>query len=84
MKQAIFNGVTLWLGMYAITCTLFYIETGSLAKGALLGLLSATLKTIWGIIHKVSIAQKPVEAKPSGEAVKVVAGTVGTGEGIAA
>jgi hypothetical protein len=42
---------TLWLGMYAITTCLFWFETGSVAKGASLGLLSATLKTVWGLLH---------------------------------
>lgn len=44
--------ISLFLGMYFITCLLFYIESGSIAKGALFGLISASLKTIWAQIHK--------------------------------
>ena len=45
------RGITLWLGMYGITSILFYIETGSVGKGLMLGLVSATLKTLWSICH---------------------------------
>jgi hypothetical protein len=43
---------SLWLGMYGITLTLFWIETGSPVKGLLLGLLSASLKTVWAKLHQ--------------------------------
>lgn len=39
----------LWLGMYCITVTLFWLESGSVATGAAFGLVSASLKTIWSI-----------------------------------
>lgn len=38
-------------GMYAITFTLFMIETGCLWKAATMGLLSAVLKSAYGLVH---------------------------------
>lgn len=43
--------LTMFAGMYAITVTLFTVETGSFLKGLLVGLLAASLKTVWAIIH---------------------------------
>ncbi len=52
MLRKFHRPMTLWMGMYAITMTLFWIETGSPTKGILLGLLSASLKTAWSSLHK--------------------------------
>jgi hypothetical protein len=43
--------LTLWLGMYAITALLFWSESGKLTTGLLFGLVSATLKTLWSLVH---------------------------------
>ena len=37
--------------MYAITVTLFTVETGSFVKGLVVGLLAASLKTVWAVAH---------------------------------
>ena len=42
---------TLFAGMYVITITLFWIESGSITTGLLFGLVSATLKTSWSWVH---------------------------------
>lgn len=46
------RGITLFVGMYGITVTLFWVETGSLVTGLIFGLLGASLKTVWSIVHK--------------------------------
>lgn len=38
-------------GMYAITFTLFWLETGCLWKAASMGLVSAVLKSAYGLFH---------------------------------
>ena len=43
--------LTLFVPMYLVTLTAFWIETGSLAKGAGIGLLIASVKTVVGSIH---------------------------------
>jgi uncharacterized membrane protein len=43
--------LTMFAGMYAITVSLFTIETGSFLKGLLVGLIAASLKTVWATVH---------------------------------
>lgn len=43
--------LSLWLGMYLITVVLFWFETGSVATGLYMGLISASLKTMWSVVH---------------------------------
>jgi hypothetical protein len=43
--------LTMFAGMYAITVSLFTIETGSFLKGLLVGLIAASLKTAWATVH---------------------------------
>lgn len=43
--------LTLFAGMYAITVTLFTLETGSFLAGLGIGLVAASLKTIWASLH---------------------------------
>jgi uncharacterized membrane protein len=42
---------TLWFGMYCVTLALFTYETGDPLKGAVFGLVAATLKTLWSMAH---------------------------------
>ena len=46
------NPVTLWLGVYAISVSLFYYESRSLALALKMALASSTLKTGWALLHK--------------------------------
>lgn len=43
--------LTMFLGMYAITVTLFTFETGSFLTGLYMGLLAASFKTAWAVTH---------------------------------
>jgi uncharacterized membrane protein len=43
--------LTMFAGMYAITVSLFTIETGSFLKGLFVGLIAASLKTVWAQVH---------------------------------
>ena len=69
--------IVLWLGMYVITLTLFWYESGSIVKGLGFGLVSATLKTIWSHIHHHYFHTPPdnlkvleeIESAENGEAV---------------
>lgn len=46
------NPVTLWLGVYAISVSLFYYESRSLSLALKMALASSTLKTGWALLHK--------------------------------
>lgn len=60
MKKArLRSAVTLWLGMYLITCALFWYESGHLATGLKFGLASASLKTLWSVVHH-HLFHKPI------------------------
>jgi hypothetical protein len=52
---------TLWLGMYAITVSLFWYESGQLTTGLVFGLASATLKSLWSLLHKYLCKDKELE-----------------------
>lgn len=43
--------LTLFIPMYLVTLTAFWIETGSLLKGAGIGLVIASVKTLVGSVH---------------------------------
>jgi len=59
MGWQLFNGVTLWLGMYAITATLFFIETGNIVTALTFALIGSTLKTLWSLLHKCLTHKHP-------------------------
>ena len=43
--------LTMFAGMYAITVSIFAIESGSFLKGLAVGLIAASLKTVWAQVH---------------------------------
>lgn len=45
------RSTVLFIGMYGITVTLFWVESGSVTTGLTFGLLSASLKTAWANVH---------------------------------
>ena len=45
------RSTVLFIGMYGITVTLFWVESGSVTTGLTFGLLSASLKTVWANVH---------------------------------
>ena len=47
------RGLTLFAGMYGITVTMFYIQSGSIVTGLTFGAMSAALKTVWAKVHPV-------------------------------
>jgi hypothetical protein len=48
----LWRATSLWLGMYVITVSLFWYESGELQTGLVFGAISATLKSIWSVAHK--------------------------------
>ena len=58
----LFRGLSLWLGMYFITVCLFYWETENWKTALFMGLLSSSIKTVWGLFHhKIFPAKKKQE-----------------------
>lgn len=47
------RGLTLFAGMYGITVTMFYIQSGSIVTGLTFGAMSAALKTVWAKVHPI-------------------------------
>lgn len=61
-NHALAKAVVLWIGMYLITCALFWYESGRLTTGLVFGLISASAKTVWSIVHH-KIFHKPINLK---------------------
>ena len=57
------RGLTLFGGMYAITVTMFYIQSGSILTGLTFGAVSAGLKTVWAKVHPM-LYKEPIEEMP--------------------
>ena len=59
LRRKVWNGITLLLGMYAITVLIYWWFNGDLAHGAVFGLMTASAKTVWSLIHKWLTHREP-------------------------
>lgn len=57
-RSALFEKASLFLGMYIVTVSLFWFETGMLSKGLVFGIIAASLKTALARGHARVFANK--------------------------
>lgn len=69
LRRKLFNGITLWLGMYAITASIYYAKTGHLTDGLVFALMTASAKTVWSLVHKWLTHREPAPVILTEEAV---------------
>jgi len=79
LGRKVWNGFTLLLGMYTITVLIYWAFNGDLAHGMVFGLMTASAKTVWSLVHKAITHREPAkiilteEAIPSGRALEAEA-----------
>jgi hypothetical protein len=59
LRRKLFNGITLWLGMYAITVFIYWLKVGHFYDGLLFALMTASAKTVWSLVHKAITHREP-------------------------
>lgn len=69
LGRKIFNGFTLLLGMYVITVLIYWAKTGHLLDGMVFGLMTASAKTVWSLIHKKITHREPAPIVLTEEAI---------------